>query len=123
MTARPTDPGLHGLAIAADGGDIQDKGARDSGPDRDPDRDPDRELGLVDLLLVLAENARLLVIGPLVAALVALAVGSLLPQRWESVTLLRGASPTLVTVVTAPAVLPPAAPAAPRPTRLEVSIP
>jgi uncharacterized protein involved in exopolysaccharide biosynthesis len=119
MTARPTDPAIHALAIAADGGDIHDKGARDSGPDRDPDR----ELGLVDLLLVLAENARLLVIGPLVAALVALAVGSLLPQRWESVTLLRGASPTLVTVLTAPAVLPPAAPAAPRPTRLEVSIP
>lgn len=101
MTARPTDPGIHALAITADGGDIHDKGA--------PDPDPDSELGLADLLLVLAENARLLVIGPLVAALVALAVGGLLPQRWESVTLIREASPTLVTMVTGPAVLLPVA--------------
>jgi uncharacterized protein involved in exopolysaccharide biosynthesis len=103
MTARPTDPGIHALAVAdVDGGFDGDRA-------RDADRDGDPELGLVDLLLVLAENARLLVIGPSVAVLVALAFVSLLPQRWESVTLLRGASPTLVTVVTSPAVLLPVA--------------
>lgn len=111
MTARPTDPGIHGLAVAAVDGGFDGDRARDSDRDADPAADPaaDPELGLADLLLVLAENARLLVIGPVLAALVALALGSLLPQRWESVTLLRGASPTLVTVVTSPAVLLPVA--------------
>ena len=106
MTARPTDPGIHGLAVAAvDGGFDGDRArAADRDSDRDADPAADPELGLADLLLVLAENARLLVIGPVLAALVALALGSLLPQRWESVTLLRGASPTLVTVVTSPSI-------------------
>lgn len=63
------------------------------------------EVSLLDLLLVVAENLRLLVLGPLMAALVALAVTFLLPRTWESVTLLRGGSPTLATVVTSPAVL------------------
>ena len=66
MTARPTDPGIHGLAVAAVDGGFDGNRARDA--DRDSDRyaDPaaDPELGLADLLLVLAENARLLVIEP-----------------------------------------------------------
>ena len=90
MTAPPSDPAIHAPAAADNGGGADD-------------------LDLMDLLLVLAENARLLMIGPLVAVLVTVAIGSLLPQRWESVTLLRGASPTLVTVVTSPAVLLPVA--------------
>ncbi len=90
MTARPSDPVIHALAAVDEAGG-------------------DDELDLMDLLVVLAENARVLAIGPLVAALVALVIGSLLPQRWESVTLLRGANPTLVTVITSPAVLLPVA--------------
>ena len=67
------------------------------------------EISLLDLLVVIAENLRLLVLGPLLAALLALGIVSFLPRTWESVTLLRGGSPTLATVVTSPAVLLPVA--------------
>lgn len=63
------------------------------------------EISLLDLLLVVAENLRLLLVGPLLAGVLAFGVASVLPQTWESVTLLRGGSPTLATVVTSPAVL------------------
>ncbi len=67
------------------------------------------EISLLDLLVVIAENLRLLVLGPLLAALLALGISSVLPRSWQSITLLRGGSPTLATVVTSPAVLLPVA--------------
>lgn len=69
----------------------------------------DDEISLLDLLLVVTENLRLLVIGPLLAALLALGVASVLPRTWESVALLRGGSATLATVANSPAVLIPVA--------------
>lgn len=67
------------------------------------------EISLLDLLLVIAENLRLLVLGPLLVAALAVGIASVLPRTWESVTLLRSGSPTLATVVTSPAVLLPVA--------------
>lgn len=69
----------------------------------------DDEISLLDLLLVVTENLRLLVLGPLLAALLALGVASVLPRTWQSVTMLRGGSPTLAMVANSPAVLIPVA--------------
>jgi len=46
------------------------------------------EVSLLDLLVVVAENLKLLVIGPLLAGLVALGVGFLLPQSYVSQAIL-----------------------------------
>ena len=47
------------------------------------------EVGLLDLLVILAENIKLLVIGPLVVGLCALMVSFLLPQTFQSVAVLQ----------------------------------
>ena len=47
------------------------------------------EVGLLDLLVTLAENIRLLVVGPLVVGLCALIVSFLLPQTFQSVAVLQ----------------------------------
>lgn len=46
------------------------------------------EISLLDLLLVVAENIKLLLLGPLLAGLVALGIAFLLPQRFTSVAYL-----------------------------------
>jgi capsular polysaccharide biosynthesis protein len=46
------------------------------------------EISLVDLALTVAENLRLLIIGPIAAGLIALGVSSLLPKTFESVAIL-----------------------------------
>jgi uncharacterized protein involved in exopolysaccharide biosynthesis len=45
---------------------------------------PDDEIDLLDLLVTIAENIKLLVLGPLVAGLLALGVSSTLPQSFQS---------------------------------------
>lgn len=51
--------------------------------------DPDDEISLLDLLLVVAENIRLLVLGPLVIALATLGLSFALPSSYESEAWLR----------------------------------
>jgi capsular polysaccharide biosynthesis protein len=46
------------------------------------------EISLLDLVLTVAENLRLLIIGPIAAGLIALGVSSLLPKTFESVAIL-----------------------------------
>ena len=49
----------------------------------------EEEVSLLDLLVTLAENAKLLVIGPLLVGLCALALGFVLPQTFQSVAVLQ----------------------------------
>jgi len=49
----------------------------------------ENEVGLLDLLVTLAENIKLLIIGPLVVGICALIVGFLLPQTFQSVAVLQ----------------------------------
>ena len=46
------------------------------------------EISLLDLALTVAENLRLLIIGPIAAGLIALGVSSLPPKTFESVAIL-----------------------------------
>ena len=48
----------------------------------------DDEISLVDVALTVAENLRLLIIGPIAAGLIALGVSSFLPKTFESVAIL-----------------------------------
>jgi uncharacterized protein involved in exopolysaccharide biosynthesis len=48
----------------------------------------DDEISLLDLLVVVVENLRLLVIGPLLVGLAGLGIGYLLPQTYESTSVL-----------------------------------
>jgi len=66
------------------------------------------EFSLLDLLVTLAENARLLVIGPLLVGLCALALGFALPQTFQSVAVLQAEQATASLMTTA-AVLDPVA--------------
>lgn len=52
------------------------------------------EVSLLDLLLVVAENIKLLVLGPLLAGLVALGIGFVLPQNYVSQAILLVPPPT-----------------------------
>ncbi|NDF52336.1 MAG: lipopolysaccharide biosynthesis protein, partial [Betaproteobacteria bacterium] len=52
------------------------------------DSDSDDEISLLDLLLVLVENIRLLIAGPLAAGAVALGVGFMLPEVFTAKVLL-----------------------------------
>jgi len=47
---------------------------------------PDDEISLLDLLLVVAENARLLVFGPLLASLAALGIAFVIPSTFTATT-------------------------------------
>lgn len=49
----------------------------------------ENEVSLLDILVTLAENAKLLVIGPLLVGLIALGVGYMLPQTFESNSVLQ----------------------------------
>jgi hypothetical protein len=52
-------------------------------------QDDDDTISLLDLLLVITENIKLLILGPIAIALIALAVTFELPQRYESESWLR----------------------------------
>jgi uncharacterized protein involved in exopolysaccharide biosynthesis len=64
------------------------------------------EISLLDLSLVVVDNLRLLVLGPIVAGLVALGVSFLLPRTYESTALLKGKA-QVASLITTPAVLDP----------------
>ena len=66
------------------------------------------EVGLLDILLTLAENAKLLIVGPLFVGLGALGIGYMLPQTFESIAVLQAEQATASLMTTA-AVLDPVA--------------
>lgn len=66
------------------------------------------EIGLLDILVILAENLRLLVLGPLAAGLIALGCTFMWPQTFESVAVLQ-AEPAIASLMTTAAVLDPVA--------------
>lgn len=66
------------------------------------------EVSLLDILAILAENAKLLIIGPLLVGLSALGIGYMLPQTFESVAVLQAEQATASLTTTAD-VLDPAA--------------
>ncbi len=53
-----------------------------------PDPPADDEIDLLDLLVTMTENIKLLVLGPLLAGLIALGVGFALPETYQSTSLL-----------------------------------
>ena len=61
----------------------------------------DVEVGLLDVLVTLAENVKLLVTGSLLAGLCALGIGFMLPQTYQSVAVLQAEQPTASLMVTA----------------------
>jgi capsular polysaccharide biosynthesis protein len=69
------------------------------------------EISLLDLALTVAENLRLLIIGPIAAGLIALGVSSLLPKTFESVAILNVADQPekVASLATSVAVLDPVA--------------
>lgn len=58
-------------------------------------------IGLLDVLVTLAENIKLLIIGPLAVGLCALGISFLLPQTYESVAVLQAEQPTASLIATA----------------------
>lgn len=66
------------------------------------------EVSLLDIVLTLAENAKLLIIGPLLVGLCVLGLGYVLPQTFESVAVLQADQATASLMTTA-AVLDPVA--------------
>ncbi len=66
----------------------------------------EQDVGFLDILVTLAENAKLLVAGPLLVGLIALGIGYLLPQSFESVAVLQ-ADPATASLMTTAAVLDP----------------
>lgn len=73
------------------------------GPSTQPD-----EIGLLDILVTLAENIKLLTLGPLLAGLLALAVSFFWPKTFESIAVLQ-AEPAIASLMTTAAVLDPVA--------------
>lgn len=74
-----------------------------------PSNDFDQaDISLVDILVILAENAKLLIIGPLLVGLCALGFAYLLPQSFESVAVLHAEQATASLMATS-AVLDPVA--------------
>jgi uncharacterized protein involved in exopolysaccharide biosynthesis len=65
------------------------------------------QVGLLDLLLVVVENLRLLMLGPLVMGAFALLVGFAVPQRFASQAILVSAPTQAVPMMTSPLVLDP----------------
>lgn len=54
----------------------------------------EKEVSLLDLLVVVAENLKLLIFGPVVVGLLALAIGYALPQSFTSQAILAMPTPT-----------------------------
>lgn len=73
-----------------------------------PNHPEDDEVSLLDLLQTIVDNLRLLVIGPIVAGLLALAGASLWPKTYESTAILK-AEPVTVSIMFSAAVLDPIA--------------
>lgn len=61
----------------------------------------DVEVGLLDVLVTLAENVKLLVMGSLLVGLCALGIGFMLPQTYQSVAVLQAEQPTASLLMTA----------------------
>lgn len=59
------------------------------------------EISLLDMLVTLAENVKLLIIGPLVMGLCALGIGFVLPQTYQSVAVLQAEQSTASLMSTA----------------------
>lgn len=59
------------------------------------------DFGLLDLLVTLAENIKLLIIGPLVIGLCALGISFLVPPTYQSVAVLQAEQPTASLMLTA----------------------
>jgi Chain length determinant protein len=68
----------------------------------------DDEISLLDLLQTIVDNLRLLVIGPIVAGLLALAGASFCPKTYESTAILK-AQPIVTSIMISAAVLDPIA--------------
>lgn len=73
---------------------------------------PDDEISLLDLLATLTENLRLLILGPLLAGLVALGIGFVIPPTYESRSVLR-LGETVTSVLASDDLLAPLLPLAP----------
>lgn len=58
-------------------------------------------MGLLDTLLMLAENVKLLILGSLLAGLCALAIGFILPPTYQSIAIVRADQPTASLMATA----------------------
>jgi len=72
-------------------------------PTHTPQPPADDEIDLLDLLVTVADNIKLLVLGPIVVGLAALGVGYMLPQTFQSTSLLaveKSGSPLNANVVT-----------------------
>ena len=54
-----------------------------------PTSQPDDEISLLDILVVLSENIKLLIIGPILVAAAAYSIASLLPKTYQSIAWLR----------------------------------
>jgi len=67
---------------------------------------PEAEISLLDLLVTLADNVKLLILGPLAAGLTALAIAFALPQTFESVAILQ-AEPATASLMSTASVLDP----------------
>lgn len=67
-----------------------------------------QDVGVLDVLVTLAANVKLLVIGPLLAGLCAVGISMVWPQTYESVAVLQ-ADPLTARLMTTPAVLDPVA--------------
>jgi uncharacterized protein involved in exopolysaccharide biosynthesis len=61
----------------------------------------EQDVGFLDILVTLAENARLLVAGPLLVGLIALGIGYMQPQSFESVAVLQADAATASLMTTA----------------------
>ncbi|MDB5743503.1 MAG: lipopolysaccharide biosynthesis [Polaromonas sp.] len=59
------------------------------------------EAGLLDVLVTLAENVKLLIIGPLLIGLCALGIGFMLPETYQSVAVVQAEQPTASLMTTA----------------------
>ncbi len=59
------------------------------------------DVGLLDVLVTFAENIKLLIAGPLVIGLCALGISFLVPQTFQSVTVLQAEQPTASLMLTA----------------------
>lgn len=68
--------------------------------------DPTRDFTLLDVLVVLAENLKLLVVGPLLAGACALGLSFVVPQTYDSVTILQ-ADASIASLMTSDTVLDP----------------
>jgi capsular polysaccharide biosynthesis protein len=73
-----------------------------------PQLPEDDDISLLDLLQTIADNLRVLVIGPIVAGLLALAAASFLPKTYESTAILK-AEPIVASIMLSAAVLDPIA--------------